>query len=244
MEAAVETLISAVSAERAGVDRLELCSALSEGGLTPSAGLIASVLERVRIPVFIMVRGRGGHFVCSDDELQVMRRDVEHARAAGAAGIVTGVLRPDFTIDTGRMRQLVDAAGDLPVTFHRAFDLTTDPDAALDRLIGAGVRRVLTSGRAASALDGADTIARLVGRAAGRITVVAGGGVRADNVLEIVTRTRVAEVHTGVSRVTGEGHWPSDPGIRIRKAPLADDGAWSEADEDGMRRLVERLQTR
>lgn len=200
--------------------------------------MIASVIEHVRVPVFIMVRPRAGHFVFSDDELLVMRREIEMARASGIAGIVTGVLRSDRTIDVERTRQLVETAADLPVTFHRAFDLVKDMSEALDQLIAAGVRRVLTSGGAATALEGASAIARLVDQAGGRIRVMAGGGVRENNVRELIARTHVAEIHTGVSRMVGADPWPRHPGVGIARRSPEDEWAWREVEEEEMRRVV------
>jgi len=239
VEAAVDTLRSALAAERAGVDRLELCASLYDGGTTPSAGLIACVLERVRVPVLLMVRPRGGHFAYSDDEFAVMKRDIELARGSGVAGFVSGILGPDNRIDLERTRVLVDTAGSLPVTFHRAFDLVDDQGDATESLIDAGVVRVLTSGGAASALEGAVRIAELVDHTDGRIRVMAGGGIREHNVRDVISRTGVSEVHTGLSFLAGAGRWAHAPGVRIRKPLPADEAAWSEVDEERMRRLVE-----
>ena len=196
VEAAVDTLQSALIAERAGASRIELCADLSDGGTTPSAGLISEVVERVAIPVFVMVRPRGGGFVYSSDEIAVMHRDIEIARREKADGIVTGALDSTGRIDTRQTRELLQVAQGMPVTFHRAFDFTPDPGEALEHLIAIGVNRVLTSGGAPTALEGVDTIARLVQQSHGRITVMAGGGVRENNVREIVTRTGVSEVHS------------------------------------------------
>lgn len=243
VEAAVETLHSAVAAERAGAHRLELCAGLADGGTTPSAGLVASVVERVHVPVFVLIRPRGGHFVYSDDDLAIMRSDVELACTLSVGGIVTGVLTPDHRIDAERTRSLVEAAGGLPVTFHRAFDLVEDAGEALEQLVAAGVSRVLTSGGAARALDGAARIAHLVERAAGRIVVIAGGGIREDNVRAVVERARVTEVHTGVSNVVGSGGWPDASNVHLRGSLPSDEGAWREVDEERLCRLVEALRS-
>ena len=195
LEAVVQTADDAVAAERAGARRLELCVCLEAGGVTPPPDLITAAAGRVSIPVFVMIRPRDGDFVCSDDEFAAALRDVDLARACGARGIVTGFLLEDGRIDLERTRRIVRRAGDLPVTFHRAFDDVPDQTIALEEIIGAGVRRVLTSGAAPSALDGADRIAELVRQAGDRVTVLAGGGVRPHNVRELVRRTRVSEVH-------------------------------------------------
>ena len=195
VEAAVETLQSALAAERAGAGRIELCASLEDGGTTPSAGLIAAATERVRIPVFVLVRPRGGDFVYSADEVDVMKRDIDVARQHGAAGIVIGALDHDHKVDVARTRKFVEASAGLPVTFHRALDFTPSLTEALEHLIGVGVSRVLTSGGAPTALEGVEVIARLVDQASDRITVMAGGGIREHNVRDVIARAGVREVH-------------------------------------------------
>jgi copper homeostasis protein len=195
VDAAVETLDSALAAEHAGADRIELCANLDEGGTTPSQALIASVAERSKLRVFVMVRPRAGDFVYSDDDFAVMVRDIELFGAMSIAGIVTGVLTAEAQVDVERTRILIHAAGGLPVTFHRAIDSTASIAAALEDAIEAGVSRVLTSGGAATALEGADVIAALVNQARKRISIVAGGGIRGHNAREVIARTGVREVH-------------------------------------------------
>jgi copper homeostasis protein len=194
VEAAVDTLDAITVAERAGVDRIELCAALSEGGITASSGFIASALTH-RLPVVAIIRPRGGDFVYSRQEIDIMRRDIQLALSLGVQGVATGALRKNGEIDVARTRDLVAAARGAPVTFHRAFDSIRDSSAALEQLIQLGIARVLTSGGPPTAIEGAATLARLVDQAAGRITVMAGGKIRDDNVREIIRRTGVAEVH-------------------------------------------------
>jgi copper homeostasis protein len=196
VEAAVETFESALAAERGGADRIELCANLSEGGTTPSRELIAGVAERARIPVFVLIRPRGGDFVYADDEINGMTRDIELAGSMGVGGIVTGALTSNGRVEVSHTRALVKAAAGLPVTFHRAFDFTENQPDALEEVIALGVSRVLTSGGAATALAGTHAIAALVGRARGRIAIMAGGGVREQNVRDVIARTGVREVHT------------------------------------------------
>ena len=174
---------------------MELCVALDEGGTTPPAELTADVVRRLRIPVFVLVRPRTGGFSYSDAEIEVMIRGIESAVAIGATGIVSGVLTSDRRIDAELTRTLLKSAGELPMTFHRAFDVVLDPLNSLERLIDLGVSRVLTSGAADTALEGAGAIAALRERARERIGIVAGGGVRKHNVSEVITRTGVSEVH-------------------------------------------------
>jgi len=217
IEAAVETLDSALAAERAGADRIELCENLSDGGTTPAMKLIAEVTERTRLPVFALIRPRAGDFAYSDNEFDQMVRDSELARRLGIAGIVTGALTPDGRVDVERTRILVEAAGGLPVTFHRAIDSAADLPAALEEAIEAGASRVLTSGGAATAVEGVDLIAALVGQARERITVIAGGGIREHNVRDVIARTGVREVH---ARLIDEGQMRGlVDAVRKRKSP-------------------------
>ena len=195
VEAAVETLQSALAAERAGADRIELCANLDDGGTTPSADMIAAVVAQTQLPVFVLIRPRGGGFVYSDDEIDAMARDIELAGRMGIAGIVTGALKSRGCVDVERTRTLLKAAAGLPVTFHRAIDSTVNLPDALEQLIDAGASRVLTSGGAATALEGADAIAALVAQAHERIAIVAGGGIREHNVRDVLARTGVGEVH-------------------------------------------------
>ena len=196
VEAALETLEAALAAERAGADRIELCVNLDDGGTTPSTGLTAAVIDGTQLPIFVLIRPRAGDFVYADDEIDLMTRDVATAGLIGAAGIVTGALTSDRSVDVEQTRALVKAAAGLPVTFHRAFDSTINKPDALEQLIDLGVTRVLTSGGAPTALEGAEVIAALVTQARDRITVVAGGGIREHNVSDVIARAGVREVHT------------------------------------------------
>lgn len=239
VEACVDSVDSGVAAERGGAGRLELCDALFDGGTTPSAGMIAACKEHVAIPVFVIIRPRGGGFVYSDTEMDVMRRDIAVARTLGADGVVIGPLRPDGTVHASHVKALVEAADGLPVTFHRAFDFAPDLGMALEALVAAGVSRVLSSGGAPSAREGIPMLASLVERAADRITVMAGGSVRDENVREIVAATGVREVHVRLTRLTRGNGPPLRPGVKVRKTLPDDEAAWEETDEDRVRRFVE-----
>ena len=195
VEAAVESLDDALAAVDGGADRLELCANLADGGTTPSEDLIADVVEQVAIPVFVMIRPRAGSFVYSTTELEDMRRSMDRARELDVDGFVLGVLNASNRIDTIRTQSLVDVAGDLPVTFHRAFDRVADRIDALDALIDLGIGRVLTSGGAPTASQGMAQLRELVESAGDAIVILAGGGVRFQNVLELVEETGVTEVH-------------------------------------------------
>lgn len=195
IEACVESVEAAVAAVEGGAHRIELCAHLAAGGTSPGSVLLEACLSRVAIPVFVMVRPRGGRFQYSAVEHEGMLEEIRRAKAVGAGGIVTGALQPDGTVDEARMRELIAAARPLPVTFHRAFDECQDADRALETVIALGATRVLTSGQAATAPEGAATIAKLVRLAAGRIDIVAGGGITGNNVAALVNATDVREVH-------------------------------------------------
>lgn len=195
-EICIDSADAAAAAEQGGADRVELCSALFDGGLTPSIGTIETAVGSVsRIRVHVIVRPRGGDFIYSPREVETMVRDVRAAVAAGAHGIVIGALTPDGDIDVETTRRLIEAAGDASITFHRAFDMVRDPHAALEQLVELGVDRVLTSGQESSVLEGAPLIAELVKRAGDRIVVMAGGGINERNIARILAETGVHEVH-------------------------------------------------
>lgn len=199
LEIAVQDAAGTTIAAGAGVDRVELCSALALGGITPSVGLVEAALGAAgSLPVHVLVRPRPGDFSYSAEELRVMVADVRFAVAAGAAGVVVGALA-GRELDTGALAGLVDAAAGVDVTFHRAFDLLADPVAGLAALSAAGVRRVLTSGGASSAVDGVPALRRLVDAASG-VEIMAGGGVTIESIPGIAA-TGVDAVHLSAKRL-------------------------------------------
>ncbi|MCO6005947.1 copper homeostasis protein CutC [Actinoallomurus purpureus] len=181
----------------AGADRVELCAALFEGGITPSIGMIEQAVAAAagRIKVHVIIRPRGGDFVYGPAEAAVMLRDIAAVKAAGADGVVIGALTPDAEIDTELCARLVEAARPLSVTFHRAYDVTRDPEAAFEDVIGLGVDRLLTSGAAPTALEGADLIARLVEKAAARIVILPAGGINERTAARVAEQTGAQELH-------------------------------------------------
>jgi len=198
VEICVDSIESALAAERGGAHRVELCSNLLEGGTTPSAGLIETVRRRVRIGLHVIIRPRGGDFCYTEDEFESMKRDVLAAKQLGADGVVFGILKEDGQIDISRTRSLVELARPLSSTFHRAFDMTADLHQALEDVIKASVNRILTSGGEQNAEDGVATIVRLVAVAKDRIAVMVGGGIRETNVRHILQRTGAREIHANV----------------------------------------------
>lgn len=186
---------SALAAARGGAARIELCSGLADGGVTPSAGLIRAARSIPGLKVNVLIRLREGDFLYDEAETALMAEDVRVCREAGCDGVVIGALTPDGDVDVKACRRMMAEAGDMEVTFHRAFDLCRDPQSALEILIALGCRRVLTSGLAASAPEGVQTLAALVRQAAGRIIILAGGGVNSGNAAKLVADTGVTEVH-------------------------------------------------
>ena len=194
-EVCVDSIESAVAAAEGGADRVELCSDLIEGGLTPSYGTLKVARRSVGIGIMAMIRPRGGDFCYSDAEFASMEEDLEAAKKAGADGLVLGLLCPDGTVDRERTAALIQRARPLPVTFHRAFDMTRDPFEAVETLMALGVDRVLTSGQEATVVEGLELIAELVSRASGRIIVMPGGGITARNIAKIVAGSGAREFH-------------------------------------------------
>ena len=199
LEISVETLEAALAAERGGADRIELCGDLSLGGVTPGADLLRAVRTQVRIPVFSMVRPRAGDFAYSGAEFAEMKRAISAAKESGMDGVVLGILTEERRVDSERTRQLVEFAKPFPVTYHRAFDEATDLHQALEDVIQGGAKRILTSGGAKSALEGAAVLAKLIETAGERIVIVPGAGISGANIVEVARRTRAREFHSGLS---------------------------------------------
>jgi copper homeostasis protein len=200
LELCVDSVASAFTAEAGGADRIELCSALAEGGLTPSLGLLRAVRSKIRIGIHVMIRPRSGDFIYSDDDFAVMQNDIAIAAQSGANGVVLGLLTSDREVDIKRTRALVKLSKPMEVTFHRAIDLTSDPRKALEDVIGCGAEHILTSGGALNAMDGRAQIQKLVRAAGDRIHVMVGGGVRPENLRELVQVTGACEWHTSLRR--------------------------------------------
>jgi len=206
-EICVESLEGALAAQEAGAHRIELCSSLSEGGLTPSAGLIQQTIQHTHLPIHVMIRPRRGDFCYSPTEIDTMIADIQYAKQHGAHGIVLGLLKTDGTIDTENTHRLTQIAHPLPVTFHRAFDLTPNLSEALDTLTNLGIPRVLTSGGAPTAEQGLEQIVQLVAQAQNRIIIMPGSGIQKNNIKTIIQKTGVCEIHfSGRSLITLETH--------------------------------------
>ena len=225
VEASVDAIDAAMEAEWGGADRIELCGELLQGGVTPSHGLIEAVWDQLSIPLFVLIRPRTGDFLYTADELDVMERDIRIARSLHVDGIVAGALTTDGDVDVAAMRCILDAARPMEVTFHRAFDFTRDQDAALEQLLELEVDRVLTSGGAPTALQGAENLARLNLRAGSELTVMAGGAITSANVAEVIRRSGVREVHLrAAERVPSQmKHRRRDTLLTRRQVPADDE---------------------
>jgi copper homeostasis protein len=199
LEVCVESVDSALAAQRGGAHRIELCSGLVEGGTTPSSGLISMVRSRLSIPVCVMIRPRNGDFCYAPEDLETMAQDVLNAKQLGADGVVFGVLQEDGRIDVEKTRYLVQLARPLEVTFHRAFDMSRDLGESLEALIPIKVDRVLTSGGEQRVEDGLAEVRSLVARAAGRIAIMAGGGITVANACHVIASTGVSELHASAA---------------------------------------------
>lgn len=226
IEICTDSLETSVAAEKSGASRIELCASLIEGGITPSFSLMKSVCNRITIPVYVMVRPRSGDFLYSQSEFDLMKADILHAREAGAAGIVVGVLRADGTIDRERCQELVQLAKPMEVTFHRAFDMTLEPFFALEEIIAIGCTTLLTSGHSQTAEDGLELIRELVKRTGGRINIMAGSGINAGNVM-LLHEAGVRAFHfTARKRISG--------GMKFRNEALRSMGSSLHYDEYGV----------
>ena len=195
IEIVVYNFESATQAQQGGADRVELCDNPGEGGTTPSIGMIQRVRQKTNLDLFVMIRPRGGDFLYSDDEFEIMKIDIMNAKRAGADGVVMGILTSDGKIDTTRCTELIQLARPMQVTCHRAIDMTRDIFQALEDCIGCGFDRILTSGGKLKAIHGKGTIAKLQQQAKSRISVMAGSGVDEENVKDLVLETAVSEVH-------------------------------------------------
>ncbi|MFO8002345.1 MAG: copper homeostasis protein CutC [Marinilabilia sp.] len=195
IEISVFSFDAALKAAEAGADRIELCAGSSEGGTTPPASLISSVCREVSIPVYPIIRPRGGGFLYSDQEFEMMKEDIRFCKTAGCKGVATGILLSDNRIDVRRIKEIVDLASPMGVTFIRAFDLVPDPMEALEDIIETGCERILTSGQAPYATDALQLLRYLQKNAKGRISIMPGSGINSENLQTILENTEVSEIH-------------------------------------------------
>lgn len=194
-EVCVENLAEALEAEKRGADRIELCDNLSFGGTTQSYGTIKKALEKLKIPVFPIIRPRGGDFFYTEDELEIMKEDIKMCKSLGAEGVVLGMLTLDKKIDFSLVKEFVELAHPMEVTFHKAIDELENPVEAVEGLINAGVKRILSSGTKVTALEGAEILNKMIEKADGRIIIVVAGRVTAENFQEVFEKIPAFEYH-------------------------------------------------
>ena len=200
LEIACFNIQSALIAEQCDADRIELCENPADGGTTPSYGTLKTVREKISIPVFPIIRSRGGDFFYTDDEFAVMQKDILLCKDLGFEGVVIGLLNKDATIDKERTKRLVESAYPLEVTFHRAFDRTKDALQSLEDIIECGCQRILTSGQVPNAFDGRDLIKKLIEQADDRIIIMPGSGVRSNNIKALANYTGAVELHSSARK--------------------------------------------
>jgi copper homeostasis protein len=238
IEICVEGIDGLVAAQEGGGDRVELCASLIEGGLTPSLGTVRAALEIAEIPFFVMVRPRGGDFLYSDREFQTMLDDVELFREEGVAGVVFGCLAADGRIDEDRMSQLVGRAAPMQVTCHRAFDMTRDPEEAIEALVRCGVDRVLTSGQADDAVDGVATLQRTIKAANGRIVVLVCGALTEATIGDVLAATGAQEMHFSAPVTISGGMQYRNPNVGMGGTDLDREYQLTLTDPDAVRRTI------
>jgi copper homeostasis protein len=236
VEVCAYSLDSCLTAQRAGAERIELCGGMAEGGTTPSAGLIQLAREHLTIPLYVMIRPRGGDFLYSETELAVMKTDILLAKSLGADGIVLGILQADGSVNEAQTRELVDLAKPLSVTFHRAFDMTRDPIEALESIIRTGAIRILTSGQQQTAGRGVDVLRQLAERAAGRIEIMAGAGVNAQNA-SLLIEAGVDALHLSGSQQEDSHMVYRQPSVSMASA-IPGEYEYVEANEEKIRAVV------
>jgi copper homeostasis protein len=205
IEVPVFSIDSAIIAQSGGADRLELCAGFPEGGTTPSHATILMVKENISIPANIMIRPRGGDFLYSNKEFNIMKKDIEFCTLSGVNGVVFGILNTDGSVDKQRCKELLEIANPLSATFHRAFDRTSDPFKALEDIIDLGFNRILTSGLQKNALLGAELTAKLIEKAGKRIIIMPGCGITSQNLNKIKMITRANEFHASAKRMIPSG---------------------------------------
>lgn len=213
LEICIDSVESGIIAERSGADRVELCDNLYEGGTTPGAGTIRIARKEIGIALNIMIRPRGGDFLYSDIEFNIIREDIKIAREEGADGIVAGILKPDGSIDVPGTMELIELASPLPFTFHRAFDMTPEPFSAMEDIINCGANRILTSGHTNLVVDNIKLVKELITKAGDRIIIMPGSGINENNIAGIINETGATEFHLS-------GHRTINSRMRFQKTNI------------------------
>jgi copper homeostasis protein len=237
MEVCANSVRSALAAQEGGAIRVELCDNLQEGGTTPSYAQIALAKKMLDIEVYPIIRPRGGDFLYTGLEFELMKEDISMCRSLGCNGVVIGILKADGTVDVTRCRELINLAGPMGITFHRAFDMSSDLSATLEDIIELGCERILSSGGEASALRGAEVLAALIEQARHRISIMPGAGISAQNISELIRMTGAREFHAS-ARKTLKSHMEfRNP--KLNMGALADEFSYDVTDSDTVKTLIE-----
>ncbi|AEI48011.1 copper homeostasis protein CutC [Runella slithyformis] len=240
VEVCVFSVESCINAQRAGAHRVELCGGFYEGGTTPSQGLMQRARTVLSIQLYVMIRPRGGDFCYSEEEFEVMCLDILAAKKCGANGVVFGLLKPDGQVDRERTKELVELAKPMGVTFHRAMDVAADPFEALEEIIASGAERILTSGQQNTAVAGKDLLRRLVEKANGRIEIMAGSGVNADNAL-LLAETGVNALHLTGKAVRKGAMVYQKEGVSMASVLPADEYEIIYTNEANIKQLLNKI---
>jgi len=240
LEIVASTVDDCLAAESGGADRIELCAAISTGGLTPSLGTLVEAKERGSLPLMAMVRPRAGGFCYSEGDFAAMQRDAEFLLEHGAEGVVFGILHSDGTVDTTRCGTMLELAGGRQTVFHRAFDVVPDAFRALEELIDLGFTRLLTSGQQKTALEGSNLIRRLIDRARERIEVLSGSGIREHNVRELIDATGCTQVHMTAFSAHVDPSAAASP-LHFGSIPGSTPPAYEHVDRETVQRMKETL---
>jgi len=241
LEICVDTVESALNAQVAGADRIELCNNLAEGGTTPGFGTIITSRNNLTIGVNVIIRPRGGDFLYTDLEYDIMRRDIDLCGENGVDGIVLGILRSDGSIDVERNARLVEFAKPMTVTFHRAFDMCTNPEISLEDVIDTGAEKLLTSGQKNNVSDGVELIARLVQQAGNRIIIMPGGGLNLSNIDSIARTSKAKEFHLTGRKIRNSDMVYRKEGISMSGSDELSEFFRKVADTDMIRSIIEIL---
>jgi copper homeostasis protein len=241
LEICVDNVESAIDAQNAGADRIELCGSLPEGGTTPGYGTISSARNNLTIGLHVIIRPRGGDFLYSDLDFDIMRRDIEVCGECGADGVVIGLLLPDGTIDVDRTAKLIEFARPMSVTFHRAFDLCNDPFKELEKVIDAGADRLLTSGQTNRAEEGIEVIRQIITQAADRLKIMPGSGINPANISKIARGTGAKEFHLTGRKVIESDMIYRKSGISMGGSNDISEYSRKVADPDVIRSIITNL---
>lgn len=241
LEICVDSVESAIDAQNAGANRVELCNNLIEGGTTPGFGTISSARNSLSIGLNVIIRPRGGDFLYSDLEFDIMRREIDQCGEGGVDGIVLGILEPDGAIDIERTARLIEFARPMSATFHRAFDMSGDPVKSLEDVIACGADRLLTSGQKNKASEGAELIGQLVSQADDRIIIMPGSGINESNIEEIASKTGAMEFHLTGRKIIESEMIYCKKNISMGGIPGISEFSRKVADPDMIERIVHIL---